>query len=167
MAFKSTVSFVFTNINLGNLPPLKDVHDLDQFKSYINYHDIRMPYKVSVARIINIINERTNEITQIKDDELIFYVSDKISYPEQIHTYMKKYYGDEKYFFSPGSDNAPGLLDAVVPEGANACAKWHILTDSDIVVDKNLHQIWKNKTGKTPLILLNLFKRTKEHIRAA
>lgn len=165
MAFKATVSFVFTHINLGPLPPLKDIHNLDQFKSFINSCNITLPYKVSVARMINITNEKTNQITQIKDDELVFYVADKISYPAQVHTYMQKYYDSEKYFFAPVPDDAPGLLDAVVPEGGSACAKWHILTDTDIIVDKNLHQIWRNKTGTVPQILIDFFKRTKEYIR--
>ena len=165
MAFKSNLSFVFTHINLGKLPPLKDIYNLDQFKSYINSHDVRLPYKVSVACMLNITNERNNEITQIKDDELVFYVADKISYPAQIHTHMQKYYDSEKYFFAPVPDDAPGLLDAIVPEGGSACAKWHILTDNDIVVDKNLHQIWKTKTGEIPPVLLNFFKRNKEYIR--
>ena len=39
------------------------------------------------------------------------------------------------------------------------------LTQDDIVIDKNLNQIWFEKTGEVPTVLTEMLSRTKEIIR--
>ena len=69
--------------------------------------------------------------------------------------------------FSVNNQSAVGLRSCAT--GAPSIIKWETvsyrpLSDKDIVVDKNLNQLWPEKTGSLPVGLVELFNRGTEKV---
>ena len=132
-------------------------------------------YKININVKENVHN--ANFYRNVQSEYEIFTASD-IKTDEQICQSVRKEY--DKIQHMPDVLGVPAILTKVsdVYHGfgilqrrpiygvkrtvAGKDIEWHILNpDSDIVIDKNLNQIYPEKTGAMPMILQELLQRTK------
>ncbi len=110
-------------------------------------------------------------------DETFEFIMPKILYPNDIKKYLLEHYGSTFNFkpdesmnnspmtFSVHNESSVGLRSFATD--APSIIKWETvsyrpLSEKDIVVDKNLNQIWPEKTGSLPVGLVQLFNRGTE-----
>ncbi|MBQ6736709.1 MAG: hypothetical protein IJQ90_04480 [Alphaproteobacteria bacterium] len=112
-------------------------------------------------------------------DAKIELILPQLMYPNDVAEYLIKKYG-QKFDFKPENFDlkTPMFLDICEHSsiglrnsrtGAPTHMKWHTvdcepLSEKDIVVDKNLNQLWPEKTGKLPVGLVELFNRGTEKV---
>ena len=138
-----------------------------------------------VSRIINVVDgnyvkdtDTKHPYTEFLDGKPIrmrepggqfnFFVSNNIQYPRDIHALLLKKYG-KSYDFSPLFDlNTPMIITNITEEICGnkkyANVNWRALNNEDVVVNKNMHQIWPDTTGRCPADLIALLKRKTEKL---
>ena len=131
-------------------------------------------YRLEVIRIVENYNLQTNFTTQILETETLpLWVADEITNAKNI----KK--SNQGAKFSPAITDKnmnvpaiqtgintqhcigmrkPGFHAAPHPIPVSTTVAWHELGNTDIVVNKNMNQIYPTTTGKTPEILAKLLQ---------
>lgn len=115
-------------------------------------------------------------IIAIETDAKIELVLPTLMYPNDVVEYLIKKYG-RRFNFKPENfdPKTPVFLDVsehisvgtrISEFSMPSYKKWHTvnckpLSEKDIVVDKNLNQLWPIATGKPPVGLLKLFNQGK------
>ena len=104
---------------------------------------------------------------------LDFIVADKVTTVADIRSYLNEKYG-RTFNFEPyeNTENKPAVLDYVHEQECTGLrdsktgqpthytlhtVQWHYLDNKDIVVKKDLTQIWPRKTGKVPIAIQKFF----------
>lgn len=115
---------------------------------------------------------------QMTKREYNFYIADNIQTDAQIHGSISKQHPDDIAEI-PTPVNKPAILTGIYDKTYMAgglrgefsrphavkvgkIVYWHVLNHkNDIVVDKNLHQIYPTKTGALPVVIQRLLQKTK------
>jgi hypothetical protein len=146
-----------------------------------------IPYSIDIIRRVIVFDrdKKTNGIiyspngVNVADEKLNLVVANKLIYPKDVRKILKKEYNstldmdtqklDEKIpvkRFNVSEQNMTGMVVNGM-ETHYTFYNFHCeqLTINDIVIDKNLNQIWPIKTGAAPYNLTEMLSRTKEIIR--
>ena len=123
----------------------------------------------------------TDEYRTVHHDEhFSFIVADKLLYPNDVRKILKKQYGSTLDLDRQRlTEETPVLYSGVVQnhrvglkdKNGNPTTytlKWVLcrnLHNTDIVLDRNLCQIWPDKTKEVPSELLEIFAKIKENVR--
>jgi hypothetical protein len=116
---------------------------------------------------------------KVAEETITLVVTDKLIYPKDVRKILNKKYNstfnldkyklDEKIpvkRFNVSEDNMTGMI---VNGRQTHYTLYNVyckqLTPNDVVIDKNLNQIWPKKTGAVPTTLTEMLSRTKEIIR--
>jgi len=176
----------FGSINYDN------ISNIDDLRKYVGLRNVDTLYYITILRENCVVNmdkksEKISPYHQHKyidghpiiatetDAKLKLFLP-KLMYPNDVKQYLIKKYGcydefdtqiDPKtpVFFNVFEHTSIGLrLSATVPAPR---MKWHDvhcepLSKKDIVVDKNLNQLWPVNTGKMPMELTQLFAQKTE-----
>lgn len=178
-------NFFSTGDDFSNLQELKDAIDKNAHAEVpmtvrvgrtvkIMDTDSPIPYASSTRNLFH-----KDKFTTVKfdDEHFDFIVADKIIYPYDVRVLLKEKYGSVLDLESKKlNNNIPVLYSGVTTEHQyglkddkgrpTMIALHHVhcrnLTDKDIVVDKNLCQIWPSKSKKPLLALEKFLHKTKE-----
>ncbi|MBO4583176.1 MAG: hypothetical protein J5714_03940 [Alphaproteobacteria bacterium] len=192
MQIEPVVTFVVKYAEPENYGREQTVNDIDGLKQYINCQGLgqHVSYALNVARqvyFIAVIANRNhqyklakNDGKDIQTDAVNIIVAKKLTYLSDLQEYVKKNaLGDACqdvnwknfaqfdttkpiFFTGPYEHNGSFLPDAPVRERPLVCRP---LTDSDIVVDKDLKQLWPTKTNEIPSALRAMFRKKTEMIK--
>ena len=145
----------------------------------------KVPCTFNVARQINFITDGYRTLTadgqNIITDSFEFIVADKVPYIEDLQQYLLKNSGQGTkpcqevhfknfaqfntsrpiFFTGPYEHNGSFLPDQPLEKRPLTARP---LTNQDVVLDKELNQIWPVSTNKPPKELLELLVKTKEEI---
>ena len=194
MKFEFSVIFTYDihdrNNRIGEANAFDTIDDLKlAIKNGRDY--FQMPYKLNVTRAVQIVDadlpkENKHGIISISSDQphphvlkrdgFDFIVSDKLIYPRDVRTILRKKYNNTIDFDTnrKWDEKQPVFLDGIIENtqyglcdsrtGAPTqytmrSVVCYPLTDKHIVIDNNLNQIWPTKTGKTPTVLTELLSK--------
>ena len=182
MKIEPHVYFEIEYAEIDNKHGKQTVLNINEFKHYIQcYRPLRV---VSCAFLIKrqvyfVANNRGSLGPGLTTDELKIIVAQKLTYLSDLQEYLKRnaennncqdvifknfseFTPEEPIFFTgPYEFNGSFLPDAPIKSRPLTCRP---LNSQDIVVDKNLNQIWPVKTGKPPVGLVELLSKTTEKI---
>lgn len=190
MKIESNVHFVVKYVEPDNYSCTENIENLDGLKHYIDCQGLgrKVSYALNVSRQVYFIAKNNNYHNLLKQcngkkdiitDSFTFIIADKLTYLEDLQKYLLKnallhncqdvklknfaWFDAKKpiFFTGPYEYNGSFLPDADIKDRPLICRP---LTDTDIVLNKNLHQIFPKKTGKIPRQLVQLFKKTTEKI---
>lgn len=105
-------------------------------------------------------------IISLNSEHFGFYVMDKLKYAKDIRKYLHNNYGDSVNFFQV-DETLPIAFNGYTEKSYRLFDKpnltiirdaaFHYIRPKNVVVDKNLHQIWKDNTGKYPDKIVEMF----------
>jgi hypothetical protein len=180
VVFKCDIHNVFTFSH--------EFKNLDELRTIIQNQCVsETPYSIDIVRHVIVFNrdEKNNGViyspngVNVADEKINLVVANKLIYPKDVRKILKKEYNstfdmdtqklDEKIpvkRFNVSEQNMTGM----VVNGMETHYTLHDvyceqLTPNDVVVDKNLNQIWPIKTGMAPYKLTEMLLRKKEIIR--
>jgi len=161
--------------------------NLDELRTIIQGQCVsEIPYSIDIIRRVIVFDrdKKTNGIiyspngVNVADEKLNLVMANKLIYPKDVRKILKKEYNST-------FDLSEYKLDEKVPvKSFNVSEKdvkgaagysWQTLytlhnvsceqlQPNDIVIDRNLNQIWLKKTGKVPTALTEMLSHTKEII---
>lgn len=176
-------TFVFFNVKY--VEPMdygydKTINNIDDLKNYIYCQRLgdKVSYSLCVTRTVRIVADNNYPGQVIKTDDFTFVIADKLMYLGDLQAYVKKnavgtecqdvnfknfaQFGlDKPIFFTGHEYNGSFLPDAPVAKRPLSCRP---ITAKDIVVDKNLNQIWPAKTNNPPVGLVELLNKQTEKV---
>ena len=193
MKIEPNVLFVVKYVEPDNYGCNKNIKNLADLKTYISCQGLGsiVSYALNVSRQLYFLaidncdshclrkcNGEKGINQNIITDSFTFIVADKLTYFEDLQKYLlgnslgatcqnvkfkNLAWFDMKQpiFFTGYEYNGTFLPDAPIENRPLVCRP---LTDKDIVLNKNLHQIFPENTNKTPKQLVELFKKTTEKI---
>ena len=165
---------------LGALAPETPFKTIEELQDYIAQQKETLPYFLEVNRSCYVADQDLpgKKPEKHHSGTFKFIVSDKLMYPQDAQNYLKL---DEKPISlqinnaNEIQQNTPVLFRELAHYPMDNYTKkpqkkrdnhFEIrpLTAQDIVVDKNLHQIWPEQTGKAPLGLVKMLQQTTEKV---
>lgn len=188
MSYKTVVTFEF-----NNHPFISQVDNIDDVKKLVAQSPIDLPHTAEVIRTVNIIDLNKSAknsfftkkaidghpIVSSLDGGKFSFIYPNLVYADDIKKYLMEQYGST-FDFRPSNDftGVPMIFDIIEHSsvglrnpktGMPTYQKWHsvlwrALTDKEVVVDKNMNQLWPANTGKPPVELVNLLKKRTEKI---
>ena len=161
------------------------VYNIFDLQTIVNTCDLAEPRHLTLRCYANIVPDTKQEPDKKSLLELIaqprgnifaslsFTASNKITTVADIRSYLNKKYGSV-FNFEPyeNTENKPAVLDYVHENNCTGLrdsktgqathytihtVQWHYLNNQDIIVDKDLKQIWPRKTGKFPVAIQKFF----------
>jgi hypothetical protein len=181
----SKVVFYY-EINAGRIRESSICDDTKELKNVILHSQYEMPFSVRINRVVQIIDTDVPDIerppliigghefknpsicAEINGGHIDFIVADKLKYPQEVRKSIAKDYKNilnlndiTRFEYTPvksfwlnhakNSDKQPAYHFYFRP-----------LMENDIVVNKQLQQIWPTKTNQMPKRLVELLSKTKE-----
>ena len=157
--------------------PFKTVEDL---RNYVSSQKEELMYSLEVNRSCYVSDKDlpTRKPEKHHGGHFQFFVSDKLIYPQDVQRYLQK----NSVTKSLRIDNAdkikqdtPVLFRELVfypmdtrsqipQKKRNNSFEIRPLTEQDVVVDKNLNQIWPKNTGEAPVGLVELLAKQTEKV---
>lgn len=160
----------FTDVNYGPVHIKRIIENIDA------------NYEFPTNRFKNFAYDKKDVLSRIEDEKFTFYVVDQIIYAKDIKKMLLKNY-NTTFNFNEKNDKQPIVYMGIREYKRTGIAKfkpdfgivpttytlrsvvWYNLTDNDIVIDKNMHQIWPTKTNQVPKAIVDFLNKTKENIR--
>ena len=187
MILETKVKFYISDCEYFSLR--RRINGLSDLKEIVQNYDLVIPRTVTLNRSVDVVkpqkkspnrfatfSDNDKNTLNISNESVRFIVANKITVAADIQKYLKEKYNETMSF--PVKENEPIVLDYVEEKhltGMRVNNKethyvlreihWHCLGDKDIVVNKELQQIWPKKTGKMPQILVKFLKTKNENIR--
>jgi len=181
MEIKTYVYFNVKYVEPENYGQSGSINNIDNLKNYISCQGLgrKVSYTLQLERTVRVVADNNYPGQVIKTDDFTFVVADKLTYLGDLITYVKKnalgdncqnvnfknfaqYKYDNPIFFTGKYEhNGSFLPDAPVEKRPLTCRP---ITKDDVVVDKNLNQIWPVKTGKPPVGLVELLNKKTEKV---
>lgn len=178
--FKCYINNVFTfSYQFENLNELKEIIKKEGVSD--------IPYSIDIIRRVVVFNrdKKANGIVyspngvSVADEKLNLVVANKLIYPKDVRKILKKEYNstldmdtqklDEKIpvkRFNVSEQNMTGMVvNGMETHYTLYDVYCEQLTPDDVVVNKNLNQIWPIRTGMIPYKLSEMLLRKKEVIR--
>ena len=162
--------------------------DIERLKNYIACQGIgsKVAYSLNVSRYVyymadfNILVPKSNQKPEdnygIKTDDITFIVADKLTYYGDLKKYLKENHAgyDKKIefrHFENFEQNKPIFFTgnreyngSFLPYNHDGILMCRPLTEQDIVVNKDLHQIWPIQTNTPPVLLSAILNKQIEKI---
>jgi len=175
VVFKCDIHNVFTFSH--------EFESLNQLKTIIKSQDrSEIPYSIDVIRRVIVFDrdKKTNGIiyspngVSVADEKITLVVANKLIYPKDIRRILNKEYNSTFDLSKYKLDEKVPVKSFDVSEKRVTGMRVHYtlhnvsceqLQPNDIVIDRNLNQIWPIKTGKVPSVLTEMLSRKKEIIR--
>jgi len=176
------------NIIAGRVKETSSFQEFEELKQIIKNATYQKPFNLHVSRNIQIIDNDLKPIeervfwfvnpeftdrsirAEIKGEHLNFIVMDKLLFPNELRKNLAEKYKDienlnwpTRFEYEPVKNFK--ITEKLRDEKIVRLLYFSRLTSGDIVVDKNLNQIWPEKTGKAPSALAQLLSKTQEVIR--
>lgn len=169
----------FTQYAINDFAAVREMNDIAEMIQQMQSIDLLKIGSSSVYKIsMNIIEElRMPHFKHTAKSECDFYIADLVRTDKQIDNIVRKQCKETNTEINiiPKPVGVPAILTGMqvrpgsvqgffkqrfVPGGVNIT--WHILDPkTDIVVDKNLHQIYPKQTGAFPAVIQRLLQNTK------
>lgn len=180
MNFESRVIFNY-DIKKGNVKYSAPFVGIDNLVNALHNSLDAKSFELILTRAVQVVDKDSQQNPVVLGNErLNLVVTDELIYPKQVMDFLKQKYNDTFEFDDMHfSDSVPLYFSGVLsreelgpisPTTGDRLTFTHRyiqcreLSNKDIVVDKNLHQIWPIKTGKTPTVLTQFLSKTKEII---
>lgn len=182
MNFVSKVMFNY-DIKKGNVKYSAPFFGIDNLLVALHNSLNAKSFELILTRTVSVIDTHSvQKPVVLGDEKLNLIVADELMYPMNVREFLKQKYnntfGFENMNFSLNNEYPvyfSGILSReelgpISPTTGDRLTFTHHyiqcrqLTNFDIVVDKNLHQIWPIKTKKTPNVLTDFLAKTKEQI---
>lgn len=180
MEIKTYVYFNVKYVEPENYGQSGSINNIDNLKNYISCQGLgrKVSYTLQLERTVRVVADNNYPGQVIKTDDFTFVVADKLMYLGDLQAYVKKnavgtecqdvnfknfaqFDLDKPVFFTGHEYNGSFLPDAPVAKRPLTCRP---ITNDDIVVDKNLNQIWPTKTNKPPVELVELLNKQTENV---
>ncbi len=181
MEIKTHVYFNVKYAEPKNYGQGQSINNIDDLKNYIYCQRLgdKVLYTLKIIRTVQVVADNNYPGQTMPTDTFTFVVADRLMYLDDLIAYVKKnatgkecqdvnfknfaqYRYDNPIFFTGKYEyNGSFLPDAPVAKRPLSCRP---ITAKDIVVDKNLNQIWPVKTGKPPVGLVELLNKKTENV---
>ena len=180
MKIKTYVYFNVKYVEPENYGQSGSINNIDNLKNYIYSQRLgdKVSYSLCVTRTVQIVADNNCPGQIIPTGTFTFIVADKLTYLGDLQAYVKKnavgkecqdvnfknfaqFSLDKPIFFTGHEYNGSFLPNAPVAKRPLSCRP---ITQEDIVVDKNLNQIWPAKTNKPPVELVELLNKQTEKV---
>lgn len=180
MEIKTYVYFNVKYVEPENYGQSGSINNIDDLKNYISCQGLgrKVSYTLQLERTVRVVADDKYPGQVIPTDTFTFVVADKLTYFGDLQAYVKKnavgnrcqdvnfknfaqFSLDKPIFFTGHEHNGSFLPDAPVAKRPLSCRP---ITAKDIVVDKNLNQIWPAKTNKPPVELVELLNKQTEKV---
>jgi len=193
MKIEPNVHFVVKYVEPNNYDYDENIKNIDDLKQYIHCQLLgsKVSYSLNVSRQVYFVAKNDNRYHLLKQyndekkagqdiitDSFTFIVADKLTYFDDLQKYLLKnslidecqdvvlknfaWFNAKKPIFFTGNEyNGSFLPDEPLKDRPLVCRP---LTEKDIVLNTNLHQIFPKKTGRIPEQLVQLFNKTTEKI---
>lgn len=179
MKLKLVVEFS-VNESLGAASPETPFKTVEELRNYVSLQTEELMYSLEVNRYCFVSDEDlpTRKPEKYHSGQLRFFVSDKLVYPQDVQRYLQKN-GVTKSLRVNNADkikqDTPVLFRELVfypidtrstipHKKRDNLFEIRPLTDQDIVIDKNLNQIWPKKTDQVPVGLVELLAKQTERV---
>lgn len=179
MKLKLVVEFS-VNESAGVMSPETPFKTVEELRNYVSLQKEELMYSLDVNRSCFVSDEDlpTRKPEKYHSGQFRFFVSDKLVYLQDVQRYLQKN-GVTKSLRVDNPDkikqDTPVLFRELVfysmdryPEIPQKKRDNHFeirpLTDQDIVVDRNLNQIWPKKTDAVPVGLVELLAKQTERV---
>lgn len=166
---------IFCNVIYNYQLPSGKICDIDELKRFIELMDFDDIYKISI-QVKKQYERRASKYVGFYEHN--FYVADSIQTDTQILNYVRTKYPDDVQHHQIPVDKpailtdivddvpvAPGLvMNPYTYETRNGSSSKHIFwrelnPKKDIVINRNLHQIYPENTGKYPTVIEKLLQK--------
>ena len=180
MEIKTYVYFNVKYVEPENYGQSGSINNIDDLKNYISCQGLgrKVSYTLQLERTVRVVADNNYPGQVMKTDDFTFVVADRLMYLDDLIAYVKKnatgkecqdvnfkniaqYRYDNPIFFTGHEHNGSFLPDKPIEKRTLTCRP---ITNNDIVVDKNLNQIWPVKTGKPPVGLVELLNKKTENV---
>ena len=186
MRIEPVVTFVVEYAEPEDYGHQETIKNIDGLKQYINCQGLgrHVSYALSIKRQLYFLADdryvlKDNNNQKITTDIIKIIVAQKLTYFSDLQEYVREnalgkdcqdvnfknfaqYKSDKPIFFTGKYEyNGSFLPNAPVAKRPLSCRP---ITQEDIVVDKNLNQIWPAKTNKPPVGLVELLNKQTEKV---
>ena len=179
MKLKLVVEFTVSE-QAGVMAPETQFKTIEELQKYISLQQEELMYPLKINRSCYIFDEDlpTRKPEKHHSGNFQFFVSDKLVYPQDVKKYLQAN-GATKSIRVDNADkikqDTPVLFRELVfypmdthskipQKKRNNSFEIRPLTEQDVVVDKNLNQIWPKNTGKAPVGLVELLAKQTEKV---
>ena len=163
--------------------PLEKCMNLEKLREYVSKIGENETVFLNLCRRVYILNNDL-VLNQMKDGldggNFRFFVQDKLMYPSDVNSVLAKEYKSGHFgLYFEDCDKINGETPLVLfkkkfvsGDCGNRLREYNLcrpLNANDVVVDKNLNQIWPKKTHKlqSPVALIKFLKQTTENVYSA
>ena len=181
MNLKANIQFYVNGPLVSN--KVRNIYDL---QTIVQTCDLTEPRHLTLTCRVNVVNDtkQTRHKPSILDlittdpnskevARFTFTAADKVTTVADIRAFLNNKYGTT-FNFEPyeNTEHKPAILDYVHENNCTGLVdsktgrpthytiytvQWHYLNKQDIIVDKDLKQIWPHRTGKAPVAIQKFF----------